>query len=148
MAIVSSSAHFQAPKEGIEFSNLSGEQGYSGWRAYGQSKLANVLFANELARRVPQHVKVNALHPGVIKTNLGRHMKGPFALAIGLFALPFMLSVEQGAATSCYVVAHPDAATVSGRYFANCAEAKANPLAADETLAAKLWEVSESLVQG
>ena len=146
VAIVSSSAHRQAPKAGIEFNNLSGEDGYSGFRAYGQSKLANVLFANELNRRTPEHVRVNSLHPGVIRTNLGRHMKGPMALALGLVVLPFMLSIEQGAATSCFVVASPEAAAENGRYFAGCRVARASPLADDEVLARKLWEVSEALV--
>jgi len=146
VAIVSSSAHFQAPKAGIDFDNLSGERGYSGFRAYGQSKLANVLFANELARRLPDHVTVNSLHPGVIKTNLGRHMKGPLALGLGLVMFPFMLTVAEGAAASCYVVGDPEAADKTGCYFADCAIAKSHALAGDESLAAKLWEVSETLV--
>jgi WW domain-containing oxidoreductase len=147
VAIVSSSAHFQAPKAGIDFDNLSGERGYRGFRAYGQSKLANVLFANELARRLPDHVTVNSLHPGVIKTNLGRHMKGPLALGLGLVMFPFMLTVAQGAATSCYVVANPESAELTGCYFADCAVTRANPKATDEALAAKLWEVSETLIR-
>lgn len=146
VAIVSSAAHRQAPAAGIEFDNLDGSKGYSAFRAYGQSKLANVLFANELNRRTPDHVKVNSLHPGVIQTNLGRHMQGPFAVMLGLFMFPFMSTIPQGAATSCYVVANAEAAEMSGRYFADCRPAKVNPLANDEALARKLWEASEELV--
>ena len=146
VAVVSSAAHLQAPKEGIEFDNLDGSRGYSGFRAYGQSKLANVLFANELNRRTPEQVKVNSLHPGIIQTNLGRHMKGPFAVMLGLFMFPFMSTIQQGAATSCFLAASPDAAAFSGQYFANCRPAKTNPLAADEALARRLWEVSTDLI--
>jgi WW domain-containing oxidoreductase len=147
VAMVSSAAHRQAPGAGIDFDNLDGSRGYSGFRAYGQSKLANVLFANELNRRTPEHVKVNSLHPGVIQTNLGRHMQGPFALMLGLIMFPFMSTVPQGAATSCYVVASPGAAEVSGQYFADCRPAKVNPLADDAALARRLWETSESLIR-
>lgn len=145
IAIVSSAAHMRAPKAGIDFSNLSGEQGYSGWQAYGQSKLANVLFANELARRLGPSVSVNSLHPGVIRTNLGRNMKGPLMVALGLVMLPFMISVAQGAATSCYVATSPDVAGMSGQYFADCAPAKSNPLALERELAERLWAVSAEL---
>ena len=146
VAVVSSAAHLQAPKEGIEFDNLDGSRGYSGFRAYGQSKLANVLFANELNRRTPAQVKVNSLHPGIIQTNLGRHMKGPFAMILGLFMFPFMSTVPQGAATSCFLAASPEAAGFSGEYFTNCRPAKTNPLANDEALARRLWEVSAGLI--
>ena len=101
IVIVSSAAHMQAPREGIEFDNLDGHKGYSGWKAYGQSKLANVLFANELARRLKETgVTVNSLHPGVIATNLGRHMNPLIGLAFGVFGFWMMKNVGQGAATS------------------------------------------------
>ncbi len=145
VVVVSSAAHAQAPKAGIEFSNLSGERAYSGWRAYGQSKLANVLFANELNRHLPTGSTANSLHPGIIATNLGRHMQGGFAWLLGMFMMPFMVSIPQGAATSCYVATHPDVEGVAGRYFANCKEAKVSTLAQDRGLAAKLWSVSAEL---
>ena len=145
IAIVSSAAHMRAPKAGIDFDNLSGEQSYSGWQAYGQSKLANVLFANELARRLDPGVIVNSLHPGLIRTNLGRNMKGPLMLALGLVMLPFMISVPQGAATSCYVATSPEVAGITGRYFADCALAKSNPLASERELAERLWSESTTL---
>ena len=145
VVVVSSAAHMQAPKSGIEFDNLSGEQGYSPWRAYGQSKLANVLFANELARRLPAGSTANSLHPGVIKTNLGRNMQGIGPLLLGLVMFPFMRSVEQGAATSCYVASHPELAQSSGEYYANTRLAKMSALGRDQALAERLWQVSESM---
>jgi WW domain-containing oxidoreductase len=148
VAIVSSAAHMQAPQAGIEFDNLSGERRYSGWRAYGQSKLANVLFANELDRRTPAEVRVNSLHPGVIRTNLGRHMRGPLAAALGVVMWPVMLTIPQGAATSCHLVASPAAADATGQYFANCRPVRCSPLGLDQGLAGRLWEVSEALVAG
>ncbi|MGI9327598.1 MAG: SDR family oxidoreductase [Pseudomonadales bacterium] len=146
VVVVSSAAHMQAPKVGIEFDNLAGDKGYSSFRAYGQSKLANVLFANELAKRVPRGTTVNSLHPGIIRTNLGRNMRGPLVWLMGLTMWPFMISVARGAATSCFVAANPAAADKTGRYFANCEEKKPSPLATDEALRARLWTVSEQLV--
>lgn len=146
VAIVSSAAHERVPAGGIDFDNLSGEAGYSGWRAYGQSKLANVLFASELARRLPAGSTANSLHPGIIRTNLGRHMKGPLVLLMGLVMMPFMVSVERGAATSCYVVAHPESAGATGKYFSNCTQATPSRLARDEALGKRLWGTSEQLV--
>ena len=146
VVIVSSAAHMQAPSAGIEFDNLSGERGYSGWKAYGQSKLANVLFANSLSRRLPDHVTANSLHPGLISTNLGRNMhRGLATIALGVVMFPFMISVPKGAATSCYVATHPDLEGVRGRYFADCAEKRAHKLAGDVALQDRLWETSESL---
>jgi NAD(P)-dependent dehydrogenase (short-subunit alcohol dehydrogenase family) len=129
VVMVSSAAHNMAPPEGIQFDNLSGEKGYKGWTAYGQSKLANLLFAKELARRFNGTKKTaNAVHPGVIETNLGRQ------------------SVQQGAATEVYVAASPATATASGEYFADCNLAKSRRDADDAALAKKLWEVSERIV--
>lgn len=146
VVIVSSAAHAQAPKAGIEFDNLNGEARYSGFRAYGQSKLANVLFARELARRLPDHCTANALHPGIIATNLGRHMQGGFTSLLGLAMLPFMVTIPQGAATSCYLAAHPDVAGVTGGYFANCKSAKSSAVSQHVELGERLWKVSSALV--
>ena len=148
LVIVSSSAHTRASKEGIQFDNLSGEKGYSPWTAYGQSKLANILFAKELARRLAGTGKTaNALHPGVIKTNLGRSM--PTSARVGLWiASPIAFkSVAEGAATQCYVATHPKLARVSGEFFADCNVAESNALSRDAALASRLWEVSERIVE-
>lgn len=147
VVIVSSAAHMQAPAEGIEFDNLDGHKSYSGWKAYGQSKLANILFANELARRLKETgVTVNSLHPGVIATNLGRHMNPLIGLAFGLFGFWMMKNVAQGAATSCYLAVHPDLAGITGKYYSDCQQKAPHTLSQSEELADRLWKKSEALV--
>lgn len=152
VVMLSSAAHQMAPVGGIQFDNLSGEREYKGWVAYGQSKIANLLFAKELARRFAGSRRTaNAIHPGVIATNLGRHlgMSSLVASAVwGLGNLLFLKTIPQGAATQCYVAANPKAATISGEYWADCNVAKARAEADDPALAAKLWEVSEKIVAG
>ncbi len=146
VVVVSSGAHTFAPKAGIEFDNLSGERSYSPMKAYGQSKLANVLFARSLAKRLEGRATANALHPGVIRTNLGRHFNPLLSLLMAPLFLPFSKSVAQGAATSCLLAGHPSVAGITGRYFADCREARMSALAEDDALAEKLWAVSENLV--
>ena len=149
VVMLSSGAHTMAPKEGIQFDNLSGEKGYQAWRAYGQSKMANLLFAKELARRFAGTRKTaNAVHPGVIKTNLGRHMNPVASFLFGTVGPLVLKSVPQGAATEVYVAVHPAVATTSGAYFADCNVARPRPDADDPALAARLWEVSEKIVAG
>ena len=148
VVMLSSSAHQYAPAGGIVFDDLSGEQNYSAWKNYGQSKLANLLFAKELSKRFASNGRsAFAVHPGVIATNLGRHMsvvaRGSMAFAKPLF----LKDVPQGSATQCYVAVHPDAASHSGEYFADCNISKASKYASDDTLAARLWEVSEEIVR-
>lgn len=146
VVMLSSAAHKMAPKGGIEFDNLSGEKGYSGWRAYGQSKMANLLFARALARRFAGTGKTaNAVHPGVIQTNLGRHMNPLMNWVFGMFGPVFLKSVPQGAATEVFAATHPSVAGVSGAYFADCNVGKARPDSEDAALAEKLWEVSERI---
>ena len=146
VVIVSSAAHRQAPSKGVDFDNLDGSKGYSPWTAYGQSKLANISFALGLAERLPEGMVANALHPGVIRTNLGRNMGGPLTVLMGLAFLPFMTSIEKGAATSCYVAAHPDTEAVSGAYFADCKLSRASMRSMDKSLATHLWSKSCELV--
>jgi len=146
VVMVSSDAHWRAPRAGIELDNLSGEKRYDPWSAYGQSKLANLLFAKELAKRLSGTQKTaNAIHPGVIRTNLGRSM--PWILRTALrIGEPFVLkTAEQGAATQCYVATHPGLARVSGQFFADCNVAKSSPISYDATLAARLWQESEQI---
>ena len=119
---------------------------YSPWGAYGNSKLANILFANELSRRLPEGSTANSLHPGMIRTNLGRHISGIGFMLLGLVMYPLTISVPRGAATTCYVAAHPDCEGVTGRYFSSCRETSPSRPAKDEALAERLWNVSEELV--
>lgn len=147
IVILSSAAHTMPVSGGVDFDNLDGSQGYSPWRFYGQSKLANLLHARELADRLKgTGVTVNALHPGVIKTNLGREAGGFMMVAAGLLAMPFMKTVGQGAATQCYLAAHPDLQGVSGQYFSDCKQARTSAWGRDDTLADKLWEGTEQLL--
>lgn len=146
VVMVSSAAHSGAPKEGIQFDNLDGSKGYSGWKSYGQSKIANVLFAKELARRFAATKRTaNAVHPGVIKTNLARSMNPAVAVFFAVSGPLALKSVSQGAATEVYVATSPTLANVSGQYFANCNIATPRRDANDEALAKKLWEVSEKI---
>jgi WW domain-containing oxidoreductase len=146
LVIVSSDAHRRAPKEGIQFGNLSGEKGYGPWSAYGQSKLANILFAKELARRLEGTGKTaNSLHPGVIATNLGRHMPAIGRIALDLLSPLALKSHAQGAATQCYVAVHPAAASARGEYFADCNVARPTRNARDAAMAARLWQESERI---
>lgn len=143
VVVVSSVAHWAAPPEGIRFEDLAGLGAYDAGEAYGQSKLANGLFAMELARRLRgRHASANALHPGVVETNLFRHSDARVTGGAG------RRTVEQGAATSCYVAAHPSLSGVSGHYFEDCNPAQPHPLMTDPQLAAKLWTVSEELAAG
>ncbi len=148
--LVSSSAHQFTPKAGIDFENLDGSKGYSPWRFYGQSKLANLLCARELASRFEGTKKTaNALHPGVIMTNLGRHSQGAVANTLGeVIGKPlFLKNVHQGAATQAYLAAHPDANKHSGEYFADCNVAKSSAHGRDTQLAAQLWLKSEEIIK-
>jgi NAD(P)-dependent dehydrogenase (short-subunit alcohol dehydrogenase family) len=146
VVMLSSAAHAMAPSSGIEFDNLKGERSYSAWKAYGQAKLANLLFAKELARRFAGTGRTaNALHPGVINTNLGRSMNVLIRWGWSLVDPIFMKSVQQGAATQCYVATHPSLAGISGQYFADCNVARHTRLGADAALARQLWDESEKM---
>jgi WW domain-containing oxidoreductase len=147
VVVLSSAAHKMAPPGGIQFDNLSGAAGYRDWTAYGQSKMANLLFAKELARRFAGTRRTaNAVHPGVIDTNLGRHMNPIARAGFGLIGPLFLKSVPQGAATEVYAAAHPAVAGISGAYFADCNVAKPRRDAEDPALAVRLWEVTEAIV--
>jgi len=146
VVIVSSDAHNGAPSEGIQFDNLSGERGYRPWASYGQSKLANLLFAKQLAKRLAGTGKTaNSLHPGVIHTNLTRSMN-PIAKRALAIAGPLVLkSAAEGAATQCYLAVHPSVEGVSGEYFADSNVSKSSSKGRDDALAEKLWKVSEKI---
>jgi WW domain-containing oxidoreductase len=147
VVILSSGAHAAAPKEGIQFDNLSGERGYQSWSAYGQSKLANLLFAKELAKRLSGTGKTaNAVHPGVIHTNLARSLPALARVGLSIVAPIALKSAGQGAATQCYVATAPKLEGVTGEYFADCNVAKSSRLSRDPALAARLWEESERIV--
>jgi len=146
VVMLSSEGHKMAPKGGIELDNLDGHRGYGDMKMYGQAKLANLLFAKELARRFAGTKRTaNAVHPGVIETNLGRHI-GPVQRAALSLAVPLLLkSIPQGAATQVYVATNPALRDVSGEYFASSNIATTSKYASDPELAKKLWAASEKI---
>jgi NAD(P)-dependent dehydrogenase (short-subunit alcohol dehydrogenase family) len=134
------------PDEGIQFDNLSGEKGYDPGKAYGQSKLANVLFSLELAKRFEgTRATSNALRPGVIATNLGRHMPRWKTIALETIGKPFTKTPGQGAATQVYLATAPALSETSGFFFDHCNPIRAGGYTEDAEMAARLWEVSEEL---
>lgn len=147
VVVLSSDMHRRAPAAGVELDNLDGARGYSAWRAYGQSKMANLLFAKQLARRFSGTRRTaNAVHPGVIVTNLQRHQAPIVAAAMSLISPLALKSVPQGAATQVHVTVSPSLAGVSGQYFSQCNVAEPRADANDARLAESLWDVSEQIV--
>ena len=131
----------------IDFSDLQGELGYSGARAYNQSKLANVLFSYELARRLAgSAVTANALHPGVVRTSFGADDPAGVQRLLVPFLRPFMKSPSRGAATSIHVASAPELAQFSGGYFANSRSRKSSERSYDKATAMRLWQVSADRV--
>ena len=138
---MSSDAHYSAP--GIDFEALRRPaRGITGMREYAVSKLANVLFTQELARRVTgTGVTTYALHPGVVASDIWRRVPWPVRPLI----TRRLLTVDQGAATSLYCAWSPDVAQASGRFYDKCAERAPSAVATPE-LGGLLWERSESWI--
>ena len=131
----------------IDFDDLMGERGYSGQRAYSQSKLANVMFTYELARRlVGTRVTATALHPGVTRT--GFSAEDPMRVMAPLVALmrPFMRTPERGADTAIYLASSPEVEGVTGEYFHDRKPRKSRASSYDTAITARLWQVSADLV--
>jgi retinol dehydrogenase-12 len=133
---------------GIRFDDLQWNKGFSAFPTYGHSKLANILFARELAERTKgTGVTVNALHPGGVRSQLGAQNNW-YAGRILALVKPFLRTAEKGAETSVYLATSPDVADVTGEYFYNCAPKKTARSARDREQARRLWRVSEELVAG
>lgn len=144
---VSSEGHRVTYKEGIRFDKINDEAEYGTIGAYGQSKLANILHANELARRFKEegvNITANSLHPGSIITNLLRYHSIIDVLSRTLGKL-VLKNANQGAATTCYVALHPGVKGVSGKYFCDSNVYEASEKAKDVELAKKLWDLSVEL---
>lgn len=140
---VASGSHYRGK---IDFESFTKNKGYFVMKAYGQSKLANVLFTNELAERLQgTNVTVNSLHPGFVKTKIGNKnatwYSGLFWSLVTLGAI----SVEDGAKTSVHLASSHEAKNVTGKYFDKCKEKKPAPLALDKNLGKELWKKSEEL---
>ncbi len=150
IVLLSSRAHQRAPREGILFDDLAFEhREYDSWTAYGHSKLANALCSRELARRLSgTSTTSNSVHPGVINTNLGRHMPWYIQWAGKLLGWTFMKTVEEGAATQTYVATSPGLAGVNGYYFADCnPDPGETPQMQDDAMAGRLWQLSQELTR-
>ncbi len=132
---------------GIRFDDLGGERDYAPFRAYCQSKLANVLFTHELARRLQgTGVTVNSVHPGAVATRLAQNNAAWLRILFKLAGL-FFRSPERGAATSVYLASSPTVTDVTGRYFADSREKRSSPASYDEATARRLWEISARMTR-
>lgn len=141
---VASEAHWRGH---IDFSDLQGVNRYSGWRAYGQSKLANILFTYELARRMAgTGIAANCVHPGLVRTNFGREGGGWMSVAVRV-AAPFMLSPEEGARTVLYAASSPSLEYVTGKYLIRETEAESSRESHDVDVSRRLWETSTELTK-
>ncbi|XP_019935600.1 retinol dehydrogenase 13 [Paralichthys olivaceus] len=147
VVIVSSLAH---EKGHINFDDINLDKDYEPKKSYRQSKLANVLFCRELAARLQgTGVTVYSLHPGVIRTELGRHILPTFSLLVRIIAKPITMLLKnpwEGAQTTIYCAVDESLANVSGLYYSDCAPKTPAPQALDDAAAKKLWDLSASMV--
>ncbi len=140
---VASGAHRKAV---LDFDDLQCARGYSAWKAYQRSKLCNVLFTRELARRLSgTGVTANCLHPGFVASSFGDNNRGLARLAIGLAKRFQAISIDRGAETPVYVASSPEIEGVSGRYFYQCRATEPSAAAQDDEAAARLWQASAEL---
>ena len=145
---LSSEAHRIGYGDGrIAFDDLMGERHYGGWKAYGQSKLANILFTRELSRRLnPAEVTANAVHPGVVASQFGRNNRKGWMPWLQALYRPFARGNEKGADTAVWLAAAPENEGVTGEYFKDRKLRTPAPQALDDEDAARLWQVSAALV--
>jgi len=146
---VSSEAHRHTK---INFDDIQGAKVYGGWGAYRQSKLANILFSYELARRMPNtNTTVNCLHPGLVATDLWVDHAGPLGpmvnIVLGKLLKPMMRPSERGADTSIYLASATEVAGVTGKYFIDKVPYQSSPESYDQESARKLWDLSMELTK-
>ena len=148
VVVASRTSYTDAPDGGIRFDDLAYESDYSDAAAYGQSKLANVLFSRGLARRLRgTRITSNSLHPGVINTDIDRNLNPVTRFGFGLLTMLRGKSIGEGAATSCYVATHPSLGSTSGEYFEDCnAVTIPGSYHNDVEMSDKLWHLSETLL--
>jgi NAD(P)-dependent dehydrogenase (short-subunit alcohol dehydrogenase family) len=140
---VASRAHTRGK---IDFDDLQATRSYAGFSQYGASKLANIMFTYELARRLPKHVTANALHPGVIATGFGRGEATSWLKPLISIARPFFITPEQGAVTQLYLATSPEVEGITGRYWDKSKQIQPNKRALDEAAQKRLWQMSAELV--
>lgn len=145
IVVVASGAH-KAGK--IHFDDVNLTRGFNVVKAYGQSKLANVLFAREMARRLKDKgITVNCCHPGAVATNMGVSRDTGFGKTITRMLKPFFLTPAQGASTAIFLATDPSVKDVSGEYFYKCKIAKSSKRSKDMDLAARLYELSDKMIK-
>jgi NAD(P)-dependent dehydrogenase (short-subunit alcohol dehydrogenase family) len=143
---VSSGAHSMVKQ--INFDDIEFKKSFSGWTVYGHSKLANVMFTYELARRLEgTQVTANALHPGFVATGFGHNNGGLMRTGINLVQKIVAKRPEQGAETSIYLASSPEVEGVTGKYFSDKREIKSSAASYDVNAARRLWELSEQMVR-
>lgn len=142
---VSSMAH---AGQTIDFGDVNRTaRGYRAWKAYGESKLANIMFTYALARRLEgTGVTANTLHPGFVATNFAKNNGAMSQVAMTL-ARPFAISPEQGAQTSIFLASSPEVASVSGKYFVKSKPAKSSAVSYDDGAQERLWQLSEQMTR-
>ncbi len=146
IVVVASGAH-KAGK--IHFDDINLQHGYNVVRAYSQSKLANVLFTKELARRLSDKgITVNCCHPGAVATNMGVDRDTGFGKTITGILKPFFLTPEEGSRTAVFLAADESVKNITGKYFYKCKIAKSSELSNNEEIAKRLYALSEKLIQG
>ncbi|MFK8020082.1 MAG: SDR family oxidoreductase [Pseudomonadales bacterium] len=144
IVVVASGAH--AFCKGINFDDVNFESGFSSMKVYGHSKLANILFVHELAKRLSStSTTANSCHPGAVATGLGTN-NGLFGKVLMGALKPFFRTPEQGAETSLYLASSHDVGDSSGGYYYNCKMKTPKEWARDDEAAAKLWKLSEEMV--
>ena len=148
LVVVASDYHRAAP-EGLDFDDLMHRRKFRGWKVYARSKLANVLFARALAKRIePSKVTVNALHPGMVRTSFGGDgdLGNPVQRIGWKLLSPFMINAEKGARTTVYLASSPEVEGESGGYYVRCQLTKPSRAARDDEAAERLWTLSEALI--
>ena len=141
---VSSSAHYGTS---FEFDNLNGEKKYRGFRTYQKSKLANVMFTYELAKRVKDRgITANCLHPGFVASKFGNNNNLLWRGILGFAKALTAINVKKGAKNSIHLACSDDVKDITGRFFANCKVKKGSAKAKNEEHNRRLWEISEEAV--
>lgn len=142
---VSSSSHGSPGK--FQMEDLPNTRSNRGFRAYGRSKLCNVLFTYELSRRLEgSGITVNALHPGLVRTNIARN-NGVLGRVVNFFIGARGVDTVQGARTLVYLATSPEVEEITGKYFVDCRPVPSSALSYDLKLAERLWELSERLTR-
>jgi NAD(P)-dependent dehydrogenase (short-subunit alcohol dehydrogenase family) len=130
----------------LDLDDLENKKEYKSFRVYGQTKLANVLFSHELARRLQgTGVTANCLHPGIVRSNIVRDMMAPISFGAKFFGF-LMLSPDKGAATTIHCATAPELEETNGKYFVRSAIAPSSEESHDKKLANRLWEISAEMV--